>query len=153
MKYFDIAILGSGASGCMCAMIAANTGKKIALIDKNKLPAKKLMATGNGRCNITNLNKNFDNCYNQNLETYFTNFNNIDAYNFFQELGLILYNDDEGRVYPLSNSAKSVVDVINNNLKKYRNISLFNEKSIEKIEKIGETFEISLNDDKIIAKK
>lgn len=154
MKNFDIAILGSGASGCMCAITAGQSGKTIALIDKNKLPAKKLMATGNGRCNLTNIHdNNSEKFYNHNLDDFFYLFNSADTLKFFNELGLVVYSDEEGRVYPISNSAKSVVDVINNKLKKMTNISLFSEKTIKKVEKMGKKFKISLEDEEIIAEK
>lgn len=154
MKTFDIAIIGSGASGCMCAITAAPSGKKIALIDKNKLPARKLMATGNGRCNLTNIT-----CtpsikfYNQNIDKYLKRFSQHDALSFFESLGLVWQADSEGRVYPLSGMAKSVIDVINNSLEKYDNISILGEKTVENIEKTGQNFKISLVNDEIITKK
>lgn len=154
MKNFDIAILGNGASGCMCAMVAGDSKKSIALIDKNKTPAKKLMATGNGRCNLTNSNcvssKKF---FNQNIDNFLTRFSVSDTLTFFENLGLMHYSDNEGRVYPISNNAKSVVDVISNKLKKMKNISFFNENTVEKIEKEGEKFKIHLNDEIIFAEK
>ena len=54
MKTFDTIILGAGASGVMCALNSYN--KNIAIIDKNNKLGKKLAVTGNGRCNLTNLN-------------------------------------------------------------------------------------------------
>ena len=154
MKEFDIAILGSGASGCMCALTVAPSGKRIALIDKNKTPAKKLMATGNGRCNLSNINdRDSKKYYNQDIDCFIKKFNFADMHKFFNDLGLVVYNDDEGRVYPLSNSAKSVIEVINNALAKYDNISVLNEKTIENIAKIEEKFKISLNGEEIIAHK
>jgi len=54
MKHFDIIILGAGASGCMCALTACKSGKTILIIDKLSKAGKKLMATGNGRCNLSN---------------------------------------------------------------------------------------------------
>jgi predicted flavoprotein YhiN len=56
MKHFDIIILGAGAAGCMCALTSAKNDKNILLIDKLSRAGKKLLATGNGRCNLTNTN-------------------------------------------------------------------------------------------------
>ncbi len=154
MKTFDIAILGSGASGCMCALTLAESGKRILLVDKNKTTAKKLMATGNGRCNLSNLqHKNSIEFYNQNIDKFWANFDVNDTLKLFNELGLETYSDDEGRIYPLSNSAKSIIEIINNKIEKYDNISVFNEKTIEKVEKIDEKFKIYTNEEVFIAKK
>ena len=53
MKYFETIILGGGSSGCMCAMMS--NSNSMAIIDSNPFLAKKLLATGNGRCNLTNI--------------------------------------------------------------------------------------------------
>ena len=71
MKNFDIIILGAGASGCMCAITAASSGKNILLIDKLSKAGKKLLATGNGRCNLTNFRqKESEKYYNQNIDKF-----------------------------------------------------------------------------------
>ena len=108
-KIFDAIILGGGASGMMCACTAK--GKTIAVVDSATKPAKKIMVTGNGRCNLTNLDVSSD-CYNQNIDRFLDRFAQEETLRFFAELGLVTYADEEGRVYPLSNSAKSVVDVL-----------------------------------------
>lgn len=154
MKTFDIAILGSGASGCMCAIQLADTDKKILMIDKNKTTAKKLMATGNGRCNLSNTTKKQSiNFYNQNIDNFLSIFDVKATLKLFNELGLETYSDDEGRIYPLSNSAKSVIEIINNKLEKTDNISIFNQKTIEKVEKFDEKFKIITNDETFIVDK
>lgn len=154
MKNFDIVILGSGASGVISAIEASASGKSIAIIDKNKSPAKKLMATGNGRCNLSNVictpSVNF---YNHNIDKFLQKFSPDDAIKFFENLGLCCYKDDEGRIYPLSGSAKSVIDVLCNKLEKCENICVFNEKIIEKIEKYGEKFKIFCQDEVFVATK
>ncbi len=135
MKEYNVIIIGSGASGCICAIEAAKKGKNILLIDKQSTAGKKLMVTGNGRCNITNTtifpSINF---YNQNIDKYFSVFSSNDAISYFKNMGLICYADDEGRVYPISNSAKSAVDIINNTLSKYSNITLSLNNTFENVE-------------------
>lgn len=114
---YDVIIIGGGASGVMCAITASQKKKKVLLLDAGAYPAKKLLVTGNGKCNITNID--CDNMfYNQNIDEYLKRFSQVDTLNFFSELGLIVYNDAQGRVYPFSNSAKSVVEVLHNRLKK-----------------------------------
>ena len=112
--FYDTIIIGAGASGCMCALMTKN--KNIAVIDKANKVAKKLLVTGNGRCNLTNLDIE-DKFYNTQIKKYWDKFNINDTLEFFKSLGLVL-SYEEGRVYPLSNSAKSVVDVIDNQFAK-----------------------------------
>ena len=86
MKNFDVAILGSGASGCACALTLAESGKQILLIDKHKSVAKKLMATGNGRCNLTNICKDSTiKNYNKNIDLFLSMFDAQDTLNFFND--------------------------------------------------------------------
>lgn len=114
---YDVIIIGGGASGVMCAITASQKKKKVLLLDAGAYPAKKLLVTGNGKCNITNID--CDNMfYNQNIDEYLKRFSQADTLKFFNELGLLTYNDECGRVYPFSNSAKSVVEVLHNKLKK-----------------------------------
>ena len=115
MKKYDVIILGCGASGAMCALSAKS--KNIAIIDNFLKPTKKILVTGNGRCNITNANMN-SSFFNQNINSFLSRFSQKDALNFFEKLGLVCYADNEGRVYPISNSAKSVMDTINLSLNK-----------------------------------
>lgn len=141
MKTFDTIILGAGASGVMCALNSYN--KNIAIIDKNNKLGKKLAVTGNGRCNLTNLNTSSI-YYNANIDKYLKRFDVEATLAFFKSIGLLTYNDNEGRVYPLSNSAKSVIDVIGNAINK-KNISIFLEHEIMSITYKDKKFYIETN--------
>ena len=77
---FDVIILGGGASGMMCACTIK--GKKVAVVDAGTRPAKKLMVTGNGRCNLTNTTVGSDE-YNQNIDKYLKKFNQTQTLKFF----------------------------------------------------------------------
>ena len=141
MKHFEIIILGAGASGCMCALTACNSGKDILIIDKLAKVGKKLMATGNGRCNLSNTNILPTNkYYNTDIDEYISRFDVTATLELFQNLGLCTQKDEEGRIYPITNSAKSVIDVINNELSKYKNITLSLENKVIKVEKQEENF-------------
>jgi len=140
MKKFETIILGGGASGAMCAMVC--NGKDIALIDNNTKLAKKLLVTGNGKCNLTNVNLDNHNCldfYNQNIKKYLNKFTAKETMDYFRNLGLETYCDEQGRVYPISNSAKSVQDVINRQIKN-NNINVFLENTVLNIKKEDQTF-------------
>lgn len=120
MKIYDIAIMGAGASGSMCALSIKN--KSVALIDTNYKVAKKILVTGNGRCNLTNIHTSSKH-FNVNIDKYLAKFSVDATLDFFRSIGLEYYADDMGRVYPISNSAKSVMDIIDlnisNNVDKY----------------------------------
>ena len=103
MKTFDVIIIGGGASGCFVALNCPQE-KSIAIIEKDDRLAKKLLVTGNGRCNITNLNCS-SKFYNQNIDCFLSQFDCQNAISFFDNLGLKTYADEENRVYPVSNSA------------------------------------------------
>lgn len=153
MKKFDIAILGAGASGCMCAL-QTNKTNSVVLIDKASIPAKKLQATGNGRCNLTNIkvtpSREF---YNQDIDSFFKRHSQSDTLDFFSSLGLVYYADDEGRVYPYSNYAKSLIDVIGNAIYQKKNISLAMSEEILNVEKEGDFFIVSTDHEKYQVKK
>lgn len=130
-KTFDIVIIGGGASGLFCANLLS-PAYKIALIEKNDRVGKKILATGNGRCNLTNtdLSSNF---YNQNIDKFFEVFNNFNTIDYFKSIGLLTYCDKEGRVYPISNYANSVLDILRLNIQD--NVTIFDNTFVTKIQK------------------
>lgn len=146
-RVFDAIILGGGASGMMCACTAKR--KKIAVVDCAIRPAKKIMVTGNGRCNLTNLNVSSD-FYNRNIDLYLNKFGQAETLEFFARLGLVTYADEEGRVYPLSNSAKSVVDVLEYGAK---GATFFLGEKIGQIKKEGGLFCVTVGKSGIKSKK
>ena len=112
---YDLIVVGGGASGIICAITAKARGKKVLIVDAGNFVGKKLLVTGNGKCNLTNINCN-SLFYNQNIDQYLKKFDVKQTLKFFDELGLVTYYDEEGRVYPYSNSAKSVLEVLNRKL-------------------------------------
>ena len=104
-------IVGGGASGLMLASIlkTKNANIEIEIVEKLEHVGKKILATGNGRCNLSNASIK-ENCYNNSFG--FEIASNFDVNKYFNNLGLLTYSDDEGRIYPLSNTANSVLDVL-----------------------------------------
>ncbi len=137
-EVFDVIILGAGASGMMCA--STIKGKKVAVVDQAKNAAKKIMATGNGRCNLGN-NSISSKFYNRNIDSFLKQFSEIETAKFFSDLGLVTYVDDEGRIYPISNSAKSVMDILEYGARK---ASFFLGERIKNIKKEGTSFVVNL---------
>jgi len=115
MKKYDVLIIGGGPSGMMAAISAANSGKSVMLLEKNESLGKKLLATGNGRCNITNAHisaNNFYGCSKNFFNTIYNQFDNLKTINFFESIGLILKEEERGRIFPITNQATSVLDAL-----------------------------------------
>ena len=107
-----VAIIGGGASGLMAALFAARAGADVTVYEHNSGVGKKILASGNGRCNIINTTATFED-YAGNDPHFVTyalkqlNFHYFEK--FCNSIGLILDVKDDGRCYPLSNEAKSVL--------------------------------------------
>lgn len=138
-----VCIVGGGAGALMCACFAKN--KNITIVEKNEKVGKKILATGNGRCNLTNVNMN-NYAYNINLDKFLSRFTPSKTLAFFNEIGLITYVDDEGRVYPISNTANSVLDVLKNNVQKNKNIKIITEKQVIDVNKQENLYKIDYSD-------
>ena len=148
VRNFDAIIIGGGASGCMTAMCTNN--KSIAIIDAGKSLAKKIMVTGNGRCNLTNMNMDSQ-YFNQDIEKFLAKFDQEQTLTFFHKLGLETYSDEEGRVYPRTNSAKSVVDVINAKLD--GNVETFLDQKVINIKTVKDGFQVTTDKETFTCKK
>jgi hypothetical protein len=114
MKKRKIAIVGAGASGIFCAIFCAKNGANVVVYEQNTKPAKKILVSGNGRCNISNRNLNLNNYFgeNPNFVSYaLEQFGFHQFEKFCEEIGLLLNTLEDGRAYPLSNEAKSVAKI------------------------------------------
>ncbi len=114
-----VAVIGGGASGLACAIEIMQTVRnkddvRVTVIEKLPRVGKKILVTGNGRCNLTNMNSaktgyRGDTEFAKVILNKYTPESNIE---FFNRLGLYTREEDEGRVYPLSNQASSVLDAL-----------------------------------------
>ncbi len=115
---WDIVVIGGGPAGMMAAARAAECGKKVLLLEKNPTLGKKLLITGGGRCNLTNNKTNNRTMlakYKGNdkfLFSAFAQFNVESTLQFFHSRGMETKEENEGRIFPVSNSAQSVWDVL-----------------------------------------
>lgn len=116
----SLAVIGGGASGMAAAVEAAREAKKInediEISVYEKLPkiGKKILATGNGRCNILN-SGSFEgkiNCDKNLLNNIFSQFSVLDNIKFFESLGILMAEETDGRLYPMSLQASSVLDAL-----------------------------------------
>ncbi|ALX48427.1 NAD(P)/FAD-dependent oxidoreductase [Lentibacillus amyloliquefaciens] len=118
---YDVVVIGGGPSGLMASIAAAENGAKTLLLEKGRKLGTKLAISGGGRCNVTNRlpeeevikhipgNGKF-------LYSPFSIFNNYDIIDFFEGMGVGLKEEDHGRMFPVSNSAKTVVNALINKL-------------------------------------
>jgi hypothetical protein len=112
----DIVILGAGASGMVAALTAAEKKEnRVVLLERQARVGRKLLATGNGRCNLTNTGASPERYHGEDpafVRPALEAFPPEAALAFFKGLGLVSVEEPGGRVYPLSDSANSVVDVL-----------------------------------------
>jgi predicted Rossmann fold flavoprotein len=120
---YDVVVIGGGPAGMMAAGTAAARGRRVLLLEKNSSLGKKLLITGGGRCNLTNnkpevrsmLSKYKESS--QFLFSSFAQFSVEDTLEFFHSRGLQTKEENEGRIFPVSDEAKSVFDVLVNYMK------------------------------------
>lgn len=142
-----IAIIGGGASGLTCAITAARKAKEagvkaeITLYEANDRVGRKILATGNGRCNMMNENENVryfgDNDFARKALSKFDVKSNLE---FFASMGLFIRSDEEGRIYPLGNQAAGVLDALRLECERLGIKSVCGTQ-ITKIKKVGASFE------------
>ena len=148
----EIAVIGGGASGMIAAITARKSGKEVVILERKDRILKKVLITGNGRCNITNVNADISNYFGKNIssvENILNRFTPQDTMDFFNGLGIVCNEEKRGKVYPLSGQASSVVDALRFEAEKL-GIKIETEFYVRKIEKDGFKFKIYSEDRKKI---
>ena len=151
-----IGIIGAGASGMAAALAAAeNPDVQVILMERQARVGKKLSATGNGRCNLTNLHAmeggyhGDDAAFAADALRYF----DVNAtLEWFARLGLYTVVEDSGRVYPYSDQANSVVDVLRFALEK-PNIRLLTGFEVQKVKRIDNGFRVESDEESVFCDK
>lgn len=119
MRKFDIVVVGGGAAGIVAAISARRLGRYVVICEKMPRLGKKILISGAGRCNISNLDLS-ETHYNAEamgiVKSVFSKFGKEDIERFFNELGLKTYSQD-GRVFPVTNQASSVLRVLEEEIK------------------------------------
>lgn len=139
----NIAIIGAGASGCICAYLLQKEGFDVTLFDKGT-PLRTLLPTGGGRCNLAHAEYDFKDLAKNYprgekfLYSVFSKFSTYDTLALFNELGVETYTQENERIFPTSNSAKDVREKILNSLK---DIQIQREEVVE-VERIDGEFKV-----------
>jgi predicted Rossmann fold flavoprotein len=142
MKY--IAVIGAGASGIMAALFAAKENIRVTLFEKQNRIGRKILSTGNGRCNISNKYTDVSHYYGHNPKfvlNVYSRFGLRETTEFFESIGLPLIEEDEGRLFPASMQASGVVELLNYELGK-KEIDIKLNRKIEKIVYVKNKFRV-----------
>lgn len=142
-KKYDVAVIGGGPAGIMAAIKSGESGAKVVLIEKNEKIGIKLLMTGGGRCNLTHVEKNIrEFCGKFGKEgdfllSPFSVFGTKETMEFFEDNGVELKNEN-GKVFPASEKAKDILNVLVSLLKKYKVEVLFSSE-VREINKKGKS--------------
>ena len=144
MKSNNIIIVGGGASGILAAIIARRNGANVTILERNSRIGKKILVTGNGRCNYTNSLTNVTDYNNQEFVAYGLGvFNPGRTMSFFSQLGIVPKIENEGKTYPLSEQASSMIDVFLYELKHLK-VNVITDALVNNIIKRNQSFTVFL---------
>ena len=113
----NVIVVGGGTSGMMAAISAAENGAKVILVEKNKTLGRKLLVTGNGRCNVTN-NRDKEEIIahipgnGRFLYSAFAQYDNYDIMDFFRSNGVALKEENHGRMFPTTDKARTILETL-----------------------------------------
>ncbi len=146
----SVCIVGGGAAGMIAAITARKNGNKVVLLEKNSELGKKILLTGNGKCNYTNINMNLSNFNAPFISPVLERFNEKDTIKFFKDLGIETLIEPSGRCYPINEQASSIVEVLIYELNRL-GVEIRYNSEVVKVEK-NNTFLITLkNGEKIVS--
>ena len=151
----DVIIIGGGASGMLAALTAAESGRSVLLLERQSRVGRKLLATGNGRCNLTNYHAAPDRYHGEDGTFCAHALQEFDVgatLQYFASLGLLTVSEDSGRVYPMSNMAGSVLDVLRYGLEHPR-IEVRTGQVVTAVKRTAEVFTVRTETDAFTAGK
>ena len=143
----EVIIIGAGASGLVTAIVTARRGKKVLVLEKNNKVGKKLLATGNGKCNITNQRPIVERFHSNNpnfIKDVLDGYGYQAIKQFFRSIGLELIESKEGKVFPMSLQASSVVDLLVAEAEEL-GVKIECEIEVKKLKKVKNYYELTHN--------
>ena len=143
-----ILVIGGGMAGLTYGVVAAKNGHSVILAERNSRVGKKIAMTGNGRCNIGNL-KVDANCFNKSaiVKNVLDEISVSEYRRFLTSCGIFTYSDPEGRLYPLTDNANSVVDCLRHQFAKFGGVTLV-DTEITNFVKVGEKYYVTIGAEK-----
>lgn len=146
MKNYDVIVIGGGASGIFAALTASENHSSVCILERNPRIGKKIIVTGNGRCNYTNTTASgSDYNHPEFVDRIFQIFSPKQTIASFLQMGIVPKVEDLGKTYPLSEQASSIVDVFLYQLET-RGIEVFTDKLVQNITKKNSLFQIETQD-------
>lgn len=146
MNKRQIAVIGGGASGMMAAITAAEAGGLVTIFEKNDRLGRKILVTGNGKCNLGNLKCSEYDYYGGSREfikNCLEQFGVQETVSFFRRIGLMV-REREGYLYPVSGQAASVLDVLRTAVER-RGITVITQAQVNTIKRCGSRLELCWN--------
>ena len=143
-KSKKVRVVGGGASGMIAAIAARRAGAEVTILERNPRIGKKILVTGNGRCNFTNIHTNVENYSGSDPQFALgaiTAFGVSETIGFFERLGIAHKVEENGKVFPMSDQASSFLDVLLYELKDL-GIHIVCEALVSSIEKKSNNFVI-----------
>ncbi len=144
----NVLVIGGGASGMVAAIAAARRGARVRIVERMRRVGKKLLATGNGRCNLTNLNAAPSHYHGQDtafVEPVLQAFGVKTTLAFFEELGIEAAIETDGNVYPASYQASSVLDLLRYELERL-GVETLCDRRVQRLLPTGNAFRVTCTD-------
>lgn len=146
-----VIVIGGGAAGLIAALSASEKGYRVIILERNDRLGRKLLATGNGRCNFTNINLDIENYHGKNNKFGYSALSQFDVYrtmSYFEILGITPRVEEGGKVFPASLQSSSMIDVFKYEIKK-RDIDLQLNSMVKNIYK-KDNFKVELEDGRVV---
>lgn len=146
----QVVVVGGGAAGMIAAISARRLGAEVTILERNPRVGKKILATGNGRCNFSNMNTDISHYHGQNPKfacSALAQFTVPDTLKFFEKLGIQPKVEDYGKVFPMSDQASSMLDVFLYELNRL-GVNVICDSLVKKIVKRTAAFSIELENGK-----
>ena len=150
-------VIGGGAAGFFCAVTAARLqpALQVTLVEKSGKVLSKVKVSGGGRCNVTHscfdineMSRNYPRGNNF-VKKAFHNFFTTDTIRWFEERGVVLKKEEDGRMFPVTDSSQTIIDCLIRELNKHK-VEMLLHAEVKRINKVSDIFNVELNDGRVL---